>query len=202
MVIGAKPSILLFYLQNRSPSKALPNDKTPNELWHEQRPDLRHLQVFGCTAFAHIEKGHQGKIDPKSVECVFLGYSPTAKGYWLQRKDTHKIIESRSVRCMPHAVHHQQTSVVPPANQEGFTLFCPLPLASSTDTVRRFLHPPILPAGRPPAVGEFSPVTPSPGVGVPQSPSTSSVSQTCEYTFATNLALYRSTESAGLYLIL
>lgn len=72
---------------------------------------------------------------------------------------------------MPLAVHHQQTSVVPPAKQEGFTPFRPLTLVSSTDPVRRFLHPQILSA-----VGEFSPVTPSPGVGVPQAPSTSSVS--------------------------
>ncbi|OAE31541.1 hypothetical protein AXG93_3415s1010 [Marchantia polymorpha subsp. ruderalis] len=47
------------YLQNRSPSKALLNDKTTHELWHGHKPDLHHLQVFGCTAFAHIEKGHR-----------------------------------------------------------------------------------------------------------------------------------------------
>ncbi|OAE20030.1 hypothetical protein AXG93_2584s1140 [Marchantia polymorpha subsp. ruderalis] len=120
------------YLQNRSPSKALPNDKTPYELWHGQKPDLHHLQVFGCTAFAHIEKGHRVR------EATFP---------------------------------HQQASVVPPAVQEGFTPFRPIPLAPSTDPVRR-----ILPAERPPAVGEFSPLIPSPGVGVPQAPSTSSVS--------------------------
>ncbi|OAE21174.1 hypothetical protein AXG93_4012s1040 [Marchantia polymorpha subsp. ruderalis] len=169
------------YLQNRSPSKALPNDKTPYELWHGQKPDLRHLQVFGCTAFAHIEKGHQGKIDPKSVECVFLGYSTTAKGYRVQRKDSHKILESRSVRFMPLAVreatsHHQQASVVPPAEQEGFTPFRPVPLAPSTDPVRRRLPAEQPPAGRPPAVGEFSPLTPSHAVGVPQATSTCSVS--------------------------
>lgn len=52
-------------------------------LWHGQKPDLRHLQVFGCTAFAHIEKGHRGKIDPKSEKCVFLGFllQPKEIGY-------------------------------------------------------------------------------------------------------------------------
>ncbi|OAE33232.1 hypothetical protein AXG93_3105s1400 [Marchantia polymorpha subsp. ruderalis] len=116
------------YLQNRSPSKALPNDKTPYELWHGQKPDLRRLKVFGCTPFALVERGHRGKIDPKSVECVFLGYSSTAKGYRVQRKDSHKILEGRSVRFTTPAVreatfHHQHASIVPPADQEGFTPF-------------------------------------------------------------------------------
>ncbi|OAE34321.1 hypothetical protein AXG93_1054s1050 [Marchantia polymorpha subsp. ruderalis] len=110
--------------KQKSTSKTLPTEKTPYELWQRQKPDLRNLQVFGCTAFAHIEKGHRGKIDPKSVECVFLGYSTTAKGYRVQRKDSHKILESRSVRFMSLAVrkatsHHQQESAVPPAEQEA-----------------------------------------------------------------------------------
>ncbi|OAE25226.1 hypothetical protein AXG93_2210s1100 [Marchantia polymorpha subsp. ruderalis] len=69
---------------NRSPSKALPTAKTLHKLWHGHKSDLSQLQVFGCTAFAHIEKGHRGKVDPKSGECIFLGYSLTAKGYRLQ----------------------------------------------------------------------------------------------------------------------
>lgn len=61
------------YLHNRSPSKALPNDKTPHELWHEKKPDLRHLQVFRCTAFAHIEKV---RSTPKAVG-VFTPVTPS-----------------------------------------------------------------------------------------------------------------------------
>lgn len=45
------------YLQNRSPSKALLTAKTPYELWHGHKSNLIHLQVFGCIAFALIEKG-------------------------------------------------------------------------------------------------------------------------------------------------
>ncbi|OAE29411.1 hypothetical protein AXG93_2090s1180 [Marchantia polymorpha subsp. ruderalis] len=85
------------YLQNRSPSKALPIAKTPYELWHGQKPDL-----------SHLEDVLPLPILRKAIDCRV-----------------------------------------------------PLPPAVG-----------VPPAGRPPAVGAFSPETPSPGVGAPPTSST------------------------------
>ena len=30
--------------------------KTPYELWHRKKPDVSHLQVWGCTAYVHVQK--------------------------------------------------------------------------------------------------------------------------------------------------
>lgn len=41
------------YLLNRSLG-ARSNEATPFELWTKQKPDLSHLRIFRCNAFAHV----------------------------------------------------------------------------------------------------------------------------------------------------
>ena len=31
------------------------------------------MKVFDCLAFVHIPQQHQSKLDPKTIECIFLG---------------------------------------------------------------------------------------------------------------------------------
>jgi hypothetical protein len=42
------------YLQNRSPTKAIPHGKTCIEVWTKKKPNLSHLKIFGNKAFALI----------------------------------------------------------------------------------------------------------------------------------------------------
>lgn len=37
--------------------------------------------VFGCVAFDHVPSVGQDKLSPRSIKCIFLGYSRTQKGY-------------------------------------------------------------------------------------------------------------------------
>ncbi|RDX61249.1 hypothetical protein CR513_60537, partial [Mucuna pruriens] len=37
--------------------------------------------VFGCVAFVHSHNPHCGKLDPKAVKCVFIGYPSNKKGF-------------------------------------------------------------------------------------------------------------------------
>jgi hypothetical protein len=39
------------------------------------------LQVFGCVCFVHLYGPSRGKLDPRALKCIFLGYSLTQKGY-------------------------------------------------------------------------------------------------------------------------
>lgn len=39
------------YLINRIPTAAVPNNKTPFELWHMKKPNLKYLRIFGCKAY-------------------------------------------------------------------------------------------------------------------------------------------------------
>ena len=85
------------YLMNRSPNRAI-DLKCPLEFWSGRKPKLDHLRIFGCAAYAHTK---DGKLDHRSLKCVFLGYQQPfrTKGYRLWERESRgvKIIVSRDV---------------------------------------------------------------------------------------------------------
>jgi hypothetical protein len=84
------------YIKNRCPTKAL-HSKTPQEAWSGRKPDVSHLRVFGCKAFAHVLDEKRTKLESKSMPCVFLGYYKGTKAYRLMCVKTKRIIKSRDV---------------------------------------------------------------------------------------------------------
>lgn len=89
----AEAAATACFLINRSPSTAI-GKKTPEELWSGTPADYSILRVFGCPAYAHVDNG---KLEPRSLKCVFLGYKPGVKGYRLWCPEAHKTIVSRNV---------------------------------------------------------------------------------------------------------
>lgn len=39
------------------------------------------LRTFGCVTYVHLQSQIRGKLDRRSIKCVFLGYSGSQKGY-------------------------------------------------------------------------------------------------------------------------
>ena len=70
------------YLVNRTPSSAI-DFKTPEELWSGKPFNYDHLRIFRCTTYVHQS---EGKLEPRSIKCIFLGYSEGIKGYMLWNK--------------------------------------------------------------------------------------------------------------------
>ncbi|KAJ9550922.1 hypothetical protein OSB04_014967 [Centaurea solstitialis] len=68
------------YLINRMPSKLL-EWKTPIMMLKGENEYILPLKVFGCVCFVKDNRPTVGKLDPRSVKCVFVGYSATQKGY-------------------------------------------------------------------------------------------------------------------------
>lgn len=68
------------YLINRLPSVSLGNQSPYSKLLHKV-PDYSHLRVFGCACFPFLRPYNSHKMDFRSQECVFLGYSSIHKGY-------------------------------------------------------------------------------------------------------------------------
>jgi hypothetical protein len=73
-----------MYIKNRCPTKAF-NSKTPQEAWSGRKPDVSHLRVFGCKAFAYVLDEKRTKLESKSMHCVFcrnlsFGLATKAKG--------------------------------------------------------------------------------------------------------------------------
>jgi len=84
------------YIKNRCPTKAV-NSKTPQEAWSGRKPDVSHLRIFGCKAFAHVLNEKRTKLESKSMPCVFLRYYEGRKTYCLMCLKTKRIIRSRDV---------------------------------------------------------------------------------------------------------
>lgn len=68
------------YLINRLPTSSLQFDIPLYKLF-KQIPDYTFLKVFGCSCFPLMRPYNSHKLDFRSQECVFLGYSPSHRGY-------------------------------------------------------------------------------------------------------------------------
>jgi len=89
----AEAASIACYLINRSPSIAI-NKKTPIEVWSGSLANYSELRVFGCIVYAHA---YNGKLEPRAVKCIFLGYKSGVKGYKLWNPETRKVVISRYV---------------------------------------------------------------------------------------------------------
>jgi transposase InsO family protein len=85
------------YLMNRSGSSSTPEEKTPYELWIGQKPNLKHLRVFGSTAFVHIPKQMTTKLEPRSKKMLFVGYDGESSNYRVFEPVSKKVSVSRDV---------------------------------------------------------------------------------------------------------
>ena len=81
---------------NLSPCTTLDGD-VAEHVWSGKDVSYRHLRVFGCRAFAHVPDNERSKLDGKSKECIFLGYSHDQFGYRLWDPEKQKVFRSRDV---------------------------------------------------------------------------------------------------------
>ena len=68
------------YLNNRLPTFVL-HHKTPLEVLFKTLPNYSFLKIFGCFYFPNIRSYNKHKLQFRSIECTFLGYSLNHKGY-------------------------------------------------------------------------------------------------------------------------
>ncbi|XP_046472611.1 uncharacterized protein [Neodiprion pinetum] len=86
------------YIINRSPTRGLQDlRKTPEEVWSGNKPNLKHLRIFGCKAMVHVPKQKRRKWDAKSEQLIFVGYCEGTKGYRFIRPNSNKLVKSRNV---------------------------------------------------------------------------------------------------------
>ncbi|KAL1220953.1 Retrovirus-related Pol polyprotein from transposon TNT 1-94 [Cardamine amara subsp. amara] len=85
------------YLINRLPTVSL-GSVSPHEVVNKTKPSLDHLRVFGCICYVHVPDALRNKLEPKSVKCMFIGYSTTQKGYKCYNPPTKRMYVSREVK--------------------------------------------------------------------------------------------------------
>jgi len=87
----------VVYILNRCPTKSLKNS-VPEEAWTGRKPDVSHIRIFGCVAYANVPNKLRQKLDNKYKKCIFLRYSDPSKAYLLYNPVTMKVVISRDVK--------------------------------------------------------------------------------------------------------
>ncbi|KAK3022873.1 hypothetical protein RJ639_045963 [Escallonia herrerae] len=83
------------YLVNRSLSTAI-DCKTPEEVWSGKHASYEILRIFGYPTYAHV---NDGKLEPRTKKCIFLGYANGVKGYrlWCPDSESLRFLISRDM---------------------------------------------------------------------------------------------------------
>ncbi|CAM8928890.1 unnamed protein product [Rhodiola kirilowii] len=120
------------YIINRLPTRIL-NNKSPFEALFGKSPSLDHMRVFGCLVYACTLKRDRDKMDPRSSACVFLGYSPTQKGYKLLCLKNNKVFVSRDTIFHEDVYPYYEKAHTDEATSVHIPV--PLPVVLSDDAV-------------------------------------------------------------------
>jgi hypothetical protein len=117
------------YLMNRLPSRSR-HSSTPLETLMHQPPTYSQLKVFGCACWPNLRPYNTAKLNYRSLQCVFIGYSPMHKGYKCLHIPTNRIYILRDVIFDEHvflfANNHSTTA---PPTEEHILLPTLNPLA-------------------------------------------------------------------------
>ena len=95
-----------YFLINRMPSvlnwDTLYHTLFPNKPLFPIEP-----WIFGCTCFVRDVRLHVSKLDPKSLKCIFLGYSWVQKGYMCYCPSLGRYLVSADVTFLENASFSQ-----------------------------------------------------------------------------------------------
>nr|GFB67888.1 retrovirus-related Pol polyprotein from transposon TNT 1-94 [Tanacetum cinerariifolium] len=116
MFLWAEAVATACYTRNRSLIHTR-HHKTPYELVHNKKPDLRFFRVFGALCYPTNDSEDLGKLQPTGDTGIFGGYAPSRKGYRIYNKRTRRIMETIHVQfdelTEPMAPVHLSTGPAP-----------------------------------------------------------------------------------------
>ena len=67
------------------------------ELWKGRKPTVKYFNVFGSKCYILSDRDYRRKMDPKSDEGIFLGYSTNSRAYRVFNSKTETVMESINV---------------------------------------------------------------------------------------------------------
>ncbi|KAK1424394.1 hypothetical protein QVD17_19723 [Tagetes erecta] len=102
------------YIINRLPSKMLSN-KSPFELLFSQVPIYANFRTYGCLVYPYLRDYSSHKLAPRSLPCIFIGYSSQHKGYRCLDPTSNRVYVTRHARFVetqfPFATSILQTNL-------------------------------------------------------------------------------------------
>lgn len=92
----AEAIVSAAYLLNRTTNKHQKLE-TPFEAWYNKKPEVKHLRIFGSTAFVQVPKVNRSKLEPKCTKIVMVGYDGESKVYRLWNAARREIVIANNV---------------------------------------------------------------------------------------------------------
>ena len=80
MYLWEEASRTTVYVHNRISHSALGN-KTLEEMFSVENPEVSHLQIFGFPVYIHIPKEKRTNLDPSGKKGFLVGYTESSKAY-------------------------------------------------------------------------------------------------------------------------
>ncbi|KAJ9542741.1 LOW QUALITY PROTEIN: hypothetical protein OSB04_029247 [Centaurea solstitialis] len=117
------------FLINRMPSVVL-NGDTPFSVFETPLPI--EPKIFGSTCFVRDTRPNITKLDPKSLKCVFLGYSRLQKGYRCFFSALNRYIVSRDVTFHENSPFFPVSPSSPQRNKDDDLLLYTIPSPESS----------------------------------------------------------------------
>lgn len=137
------------YIRNRTHTNSCKENKTPFKTMHENPPNLSHMRVFRCDAYAHTPKQkRQQKLGTMSKKGYFVGYDK-GKAYRIYFPDAKNIIISKDVDFNESSgsQHSSHKIVMWSISTVLISVICSTKTIririqhTTRNTIRRLLHP-------------------------------------------------------------
>ncbi|KAL9241494.1 hypothetical protein vseg_015603 [Gypsophila vaccaria] len=142
------------YLINRLPTPTLQNHSPYFSLF-EKEPNIHKLHSFGCLCFPWLRPYTTHKLQPRSIQCVFLGYSLTQSAYLCLDPLTSRIYTSRHVRFLDDEFPYSRLlNLTSPPSYISPTTWCPLTVPIVSPPLP---HSPTLPPPSSPSIAHTPP---------------------------------------------
>ena len=111
------------YIINRVPTPLLAN-KSPFQILFDQLPNYSNFRVYGCRVFPYLRDYAKHKLKPRSLPCIFLGYSASHKGFRCLDPTTNRVFISRHARFNESSFPFKDTNASMDSHQFLLTTFC------------------------------------------------------------------------------
>jgi len=147
------------FLINRMPNQVL-NHASPYFTLFHREPDYVFLRVFGCLCYPFIRPYNNHKLQYRSVQCTFLGYSSNHKGYLCLDSATGRVYITPHVVFDEHKFPLAKSS--PSTNDISDEVFPPVIINASISSPSCSADPPAPPSSTLPNINTSSHSTSSP----------------------------------------
>jgi hypothetical protein len=131
-------------VRNRSPTQVPGLEKTtPDEVFNNKKPDVSTLRVFGSKCHIRVPKEKRKKLDPHSLDGIFMGFVKESKAYLVWVPTKRKFYTSRNVivyeKAYSETVFNEEN---PPAQSKGVQSIIPTSSDESPDTENNIIASP------------------------------------------------------------